>query len=238
MLEKIKKFLEVCQTIREWCKKHPITAIIIGIVLLGLIVAVILFIRWLIIAVFPFLAIAAIIVLACRGEQILDRLFPDPILPPLTLDNNEVCRVVTKFMFDSVSSVRSAISDYVKIPHTVNDMYDNAGFREVYSGVPLLLLHVLRTKNDVSDEDCEYIKNVLQGSVKARLNDGNLVGYLWAVPVASDIPLIKIATVEVSELYIHFGVLLTNTKKSVNAARISDKPTLPPSVDDTDPLFK
>jgi len=95
----------------------------------------------------------------------------------------------------------------------------------------------LNSKKRDKDPDCDYLKIVLQSSVNARLADGYLRGYSWAIPASNAVPLIKVAMLDYSDLYIYVGILLTNNVEVVNAARISDMPTLPEVTDDIDPLF-
>jgi len=95
---------------------------------------------------------------------------------------------------------------------------------------------LLKKDNDITDDDCDYIKNVLQAAVNSRIASGYLLGLYWAFTVSS-YPLIKIAMVEVDEMYINIGILLTNKITSANAANVADKPKPKPNNDFTDPLF-
>jgi hypothetical protein len=138
-------------------------------------------------------------------------------------------------MYDTICQDKP-LDGIVKTPSTVNNLYDTRNYLDLYNQAPILKLRLVR-KNRDADLDCDYLKDILQVSVDARITDGHLRGFTRVIPADRTIPLIKIATLNFSDSFIHIGILLTNTAESFNAARFSDIPALPPKMDDTDPLF-
>ena len=193
-------------------------------------------IEWILILLIIALAVAIYFIIEFKDEIVV--YIKTMFAPPLTLENDDVCWIITQFLFNVISAVNNVLNEYIKPPKTENDLYDISSFRSSLYNAPTLKLHLLKKQTELSDDDLDYIKNVIQGSIKARLLDGFLIGYTWAVPVVADVPLVKIAVVECSEMYIHLGVLLTNTQASVKAAVMSDKAKSLTKTDDTDPLFK
>jgi hypothetical protein len=185
--------------------------------------------------VLPTLILIIFIICVFFGDAISALLTPKEPEPLLTLGDDGVSWEVTKFMFEAVSSVGNVLTEVVYAPKTSNDLYDGTDYRGMYNGATLLKHRLVKKQADI---DPGYVKSVLQGSVDARVRDGYLSGFAWAVASAVDVPVVKVATIALSDMYIHFGILLTNTEVSVQAARLSDNPAPPPSVDGTDPLFK
>ena len=234
-MERIRKlkqqFLEEYGKFCEWIKERPrnvVIAIICTIVIIAIVV--------LIIRILPLLLITGGLVLIYKDDikafvhkYLRKRKFPN-------LEDDEVCYEVTKFMHKTVCTDKP-LDEAVRTPSTIHDTYESNDYRELYNGVTMLKLRFIR-KNRDKDPDCEYLKIVLQSSVNARLADGYLQGFNWAISVNNTVPLIKIAMLDCSDLYIYIGILLTNSADVVNAARISDTPTLVQVADDTDPLFE
>lgn len=216
--------------LHEWLKANPRNMAIAAICFIAIIAGMVLLIR-----ILPLILTAGVILWAFSDyiKAFLLRFFGIHRLP--NLEDDEVCFVVTKFMHKSLC-VDKPLDEATRTPPTVHDIYDNNDYRDLYNGVPMLKLRLIR-KNRDKDPDCDYLKIVLQTSVTARLADGYLRGYSWAIPASNAVPLIKIAMLDYSDLYIHIGILLTNSVEVVNAARISDMPTLPQTTDDIDPLF-
>jgi len=212
--------------LHEWLKENPQNMAIAAICLIAIIAGMVLLIR-----ILPYILLAVLILWAFSDEIL--RLFGRHRLP--NLEDDGLCFVVTKFMHKAICTDKP-LDENAKTPSTVHDTYDNNDYRDLYNGVTLLKLRLIR-KNRDKDPDCDYLKIVLQSSVNARLADGYLRGYSWAIPASNAVPLIKIAMLDYSDLYIHIGILLTNSVEVVNAARISDMPTLPQTTDDIDPLF-
>jgi len=154
----------------------------------------------------------------------------------ITFKNDSICREVAILIFNAVSEVGNVIEKFVHIPQIVEDLYDALEYRGVYNKAVILKLRLYKTLSEVSHDDLEYIKNVLQAAVNARISGGYLNGFSWAVAV-SGFPLIKIATLECSKIYVNIGILLTNTRESANAAYLSDKSKQPSDNDFNDPLF-
>jgi hypothetical protein len=217
----------------DWVISNPVKFI----VFLALL-ALIIFLGYLLVKliILPLLGFAFLIWILCDCP--IPKL-PEKQPPPPILDDDSICQEVTKGVFAAVSGAGSSLGSFIVIPSKTTAIFDNSDYRGVYNGTTSLKLRFLKKREvEISPEDCEYIRNVLQFEIEAWLLDGYLQGLLWAVPVAADVPLIKIAAVKPLKLYISITVLLTNTIASVQAARLSDKLTLPPSADDTDPLFK
>jgi hypothetical protein len=200
---------------------------------LAVVVGLVLFIK----IVLPTLILAAFVVWYFFGNAI-SAIMSASMTQPLTLDDDNVAWEVTTFFHSAAISVGDVLTGFTSAAATANDLFDGADYRGTYNNAPVLKLRFLRKQKDVSPDDCGYIKNALQGAAFARLRDGHLVGHAWAVPAVGNVPLIKIAAVTYSAAYIHIDILLTNTADSVNAARISDNPAPPPSVDGIDPLFR
>jgi hypothetical protein len=161
----------------------------------------------------------------------------EPIELP-NLENDEVCRAVTQFMFHAISSVCNVLAGFLHAPGTVSDIYDIRDFRDMSHRAIVLKLRLWH-RQPISPDDCHYIRNALQGGVDGRLQDGYLSGYVWAVPLVGDVPLIRIASVEPTSNHVQVTVLLTNKRVSVEAARLSDVRTPPPGGGDSnDPLFE
>jgi len=159
-------------------------------------------------------------------------------IPFSTLENNAVCWEVTQFFYKALSQTTEILNEFCYLPKTANDLYDPKAFLSAYNNAPLLNLRLLAKNKEISSEDLKFLKPALQSVADARVLDGELIGYLWAVPLTNTTPLLKIAMVEKTGLYLHIGVLLTNTPASVQAAQLSDKPMPLLTADDKDPLFK
>ena len=233
ILEIAKKMWANCKAFWLWVRICPRNAVISAGVFLAVILGLVLFVK----IVLPILLLIAFVVWLFFGDTI-SAFLAALLTPPLALDDDGVAWEVTTFFHGAASSAGDVLTGFVSAAATANDLFDGADYRGTYNNVPILKLHMLRKQKDITPDDCSYIKNALQGAVSARLRDGHLVGYVWAIPAAGNVPLIKIAAVTCSATYIHIDILLTNTPESVKAARISDKPAPPPSVDGTDPLFR
>jgi len=212
--------------LHEWLKENPRNMAIAAICFIAIIAGMVLLIRFL-----PLILTAGLILWAFSDEIL--RLFSKHSQP--NLEDDAVCFVVTKFMHKSLC-VDKPLDEARKTSPTVHDIYDNNDYRDFYNGVPMLKLRLIR-KNRDKDPERDYLKIVLQTSVNGRLADGYLRGCPWAIPASNAVPLIKVAMLDYSDLYIHIGILLTNSIEVVNAARKSDMPTLPQTTDDIDPLF-
>ena len=157
----------------------------------------------------------------------------------LTLQDDGVCWEIAKAYHNIFSSVSGVLSEFVVMPATVNDIYDQASYKTAYKGVSCLRLNLLlKNGKDVTEDDCKFIKIAVQKSSNARILDGHLAGFSWAVPYADNTPILKIASVECAGKELWFTILLTNNEKSVQAAKKSDKPPIKETTDDTDPIFK
>lgn len=231
-----RKVMRAIKVSWNWiCQRHR-NAIIAASVFLLTVLNLILFVKF----VLPAIVGIVLLIVIFFGEQITDILesrTPTPPMPCLTLENTDVCWEITNFMNAIITESFNILDAYCIRPETINDIFNPDFYITAYNNVPMLTLHLLRKQADISDEDCAYLKNVLQNKVNARFRDGYFFGYLWAVPAAYNVPLLKIVSVERTEMYLHFNILLTNTPASVQAARLSDRPTPPPRVDDIDPLF-
>ena len=216
--------------LHEWLIENPRNMAIAAICFIAIIAGMVLLIR-----ILPFIFATGLIlwVFSDGIEALRLRFFGKYRLP--NLEDNEVCFVVAKFMHKAICTDKP-LDENAKTPSTVHDTYDNNDYRDLYNGVPMLKLRLIR-KNRDKDPERDYLKIVLQTSVNGRLADGYLRGYSWAIPASNAVPLIKVAMLDYSDLYIHIGILLTNSVEVVNAARISDMPTLPQTTDDIDPLF-
>lgn len=233
MKVKLFKFYNFCKILWAWIRKSPLNAVIAAIIFLAIVFGLVLFVK----IVLPSLLVCVIVGYVFFGNTISAWLSAKTTPQQQTLENGGVCWSITTFAFGAVSSVSNAISEFIHAPYSANGIYDNSDYISVFNDAPLLKLRLLR-KHSNTPPDCGYIKNVLQGAVDARLRDGHLYGYAWAVPAALDVPLVKVATVDFSDMYIHVGLLLSNTAESVYAARISDNPSPQVYADDTDPLFR
>jgi hypothetical protein len=233
-MERIKKlilqFLDNCKRFYEWLKKRPRNVVIAVICFTVIIAVAILLIRFL-----PYIFTAGVILWAFGDDikSFFQKLFGRFKLP--NLENDSVCFEVTKFMHKTISEGKP-LDEAVKTPSTVSDTYDINDYLNFYNGAPKLDLRLIRKNRDKNPER-DFLKIGLQTSVNARLADGYLLGYIWAVPADDTIPLIKVAALDYCDLFVHIGILLTNNAKSVNAARISDMPTIFQVADDIDPLF-
>lgn len=157
------------------------------------------------------------------------------VLP--NFENNAVCQTVTNFFLGVFSSSRDVLNKYCSMPCTVNEIYNPNDYIGVLYNAPTLRLQLLLTA-DIPPEEHNYIKSVLQEKITARLLDGNLAGYWWAVNRAENVPILKIANMEKEGMYLIISILLTNNDNSVNAARQSDKPPPPPPTsNDKDDIF-
>jgi len=214
-----------------WIRQRPLNAVIAGVIFLTVVIGAILFIQF----VLPTL-VAIVFIIVFFWDDISKRL-PQDAPPLLTLDDNGVCWQVTAFMFLIFSSMKEVLGSFTILPSSINDIYHHDNYRGAYNHSTILKLHLQRNQKDVTPADCDYIKKALQAGIDARLRDGHLAGNGWAAPASYNVPLIKVIDVRASELYIHIDILLTNTDKDVQAARLSDRPAPPPSTDDTDPLF-
>jgi len=227
-IEKLKlQLVNSYMRLHEWLQKDPKNMAIAAICLIAIIAGVVLLIR-----ILPYILMAGLILWAFSDE--IFRLFGKH--RPPNLEDDGVCFEVTKFMHKAICTDKP-LDEVTRTPPTVHDTYDNNDYRDLYNGVTMLKLRLIR-KNRDKDPDCDYLKIVLQTSVNGRLADGYLRGYFWAIPVSNAVPLVKVAMLDYSDLYIHIGILLTNSVDVVNAARMSDMPTLPQATDDTDPLFE
>jgi len=213
-------------SLHEWLQKDPRNMAIAAICLIAIIAGMVLLIR-----ILPYILVAGLILWAFSDDIL--RLFGKHILP--NLEDDGVCFVITKFMHKAICTDKP-LDEATKTPPTVHDTYDSNDYRDLYNGITMLKLRLIR-KNRDKEPDCDYLKIVLQTSVNARLADGYLRGYFWAIPASNAVPLIKVAMLDYSDLYIYIGILLTNSALAVNATRISDMPTLPQTTDDIDPLF-
>jgi len=229
-MERIKKLLDKCKNFYEWLQEHPLNTLI-ALLWLNVTMGVVIFVTPIIWWIFT----AAVILWAFSDDikAHYRKIFGKSILQ--NLEDGGICFQTTKFMYNAIC-VDKPLDEVARTPSSVNSIYDNSDYSELYNGVTMLKLRVIR-KNRDKEPDCEYLKIVLQDSVNARLADGYLRGYPWAISANSTVPLIKVATFAYSNLYIHIGILLTNSQVCVNAAQISDTPTLPKVADDTDPLF-
>jgi len=221
----------LCRDFWVWIRVRPVNVVIAANVFLAVIIGLVMFIN----IVLPTLILGVLVIIVFKDE--LSGLLPQREPPPLTLYDDAVCWEITKLILDSYSSVSSALNEFVHAPNNANDMYNTADFRGVYNDATILKLHFLRKQKDISNGDCDYIKNVLQSAVDGRLRDGYLSGCAWAVPVIANVPIVKISSIECSALYINVDILLTNETKSVNAAQLSDKPSQPLATNDADSLF-
>ena len=154
----------------------------------------------------------------------------------LTLKDEHVQNELLNFMFEAISSVNSIISEFAMPPKIVTDIYDSSNCIGTNNNAHILKLHLLRKRNDITNDDCNYIKNALQSAVNSRIQSGYLC-HKWAFTTAR-VPIIKVMTVTFSALFIHFDILLTNNDKSIAAAILADYPTPSTLTDSVDPLFK
>jgi len=226
----ISKLLEKYKRFRGWLQKNPRNIVIAVVCFVAVIAVSILVTRF-----FSYIFTAVLVLWAFSDEikAFFKRFFNKRKLP--NLEDDGVCFETTKFMHRVICEDKP-LDEIVRTPPTVHSIYDNNDYRELYNDVTMLKLRLIR-KNRDKDPDCDYLKIVLQDSVIARLADGYLRGYLWAVPTDSTVPLIKVTTFDYSDLYVYIGILLTNNLDCVNAARISDMPVLTEAADDADPLF-
>ena len=238
IIKNLKILAEAIKKCWEWaCKsrRNAIIAAVISVVVIALVILLGIFLIWLL----RILALIIVALLLFLGEEIVDLLHSLKHSTKLQdLDDDSVAGEVTTFMHNTVTDVGDVLSGYVGMPSTVYDMYDGSNFREKYCGANVLKLQLLKKPKDIQNDDLTYIKHALQGAVKSRIQGGYLYGHPWAISAAPDIPLIKIAYVKNTPVYINIGVLLVNNSISVNAARNADKPIVKPSVDSADPLFK
>jgi hypothetical protein len=160
---------------------------------------------------------------------------------PISLKNNEVGWEAAQFMFLVFVKAADILGEFMHVPRTVQEIYDPdpKARLTVYNKAPLLRLRVMAKRRVFNNEDLMYIANVVQSLVDARIEAGYWIGSAWTVPkVAVDVPILKIVNAECVGIYIYFGILLTNTHISAEAARISGSPVPLLSVDDEDPLFR
>jgi len=150
-------------------------------------------------------------------------------------ENPTVCWTILNFIFGVFESLNDVLGKYCSKFNVVDDIYDKTSCIGTLYNAPIFRLKLLLINHEITTEDCNFIKNAIQGRVNARIQ--NIAGYFWAVPKLCEIPLIKIAEVEKEGIYLIISVLLTNNETSVNAAYESDNPKLPPSSDDTDTIF-
>lgn len=229
-MERIKKLVQQlvgnCIRLRAWLQENPRNIAIAAICSVAITATAVLLIR-----ILPYLIVAGLLLWIFSDE--LKAFFRRFRLP--NLEDDEVCFETAKFMHKSICEGKP-LDEIAKTPPTVHGIYDNNDYREMYNGVTKLKLRLVR-KNRDKDPDCDYQRIVLQDSVNARLADGYLRGYSWAIPANNTVSLLKVATFDYSDLYIYIGILLTNNQACVNAARISDTPTPPQATGDTDPLF-
>ena len=149
--------------------------------------------------------------------------------PPLpNLDDDDVCQEVCNTVFDTVINASDILDENIYPPNTVNDMYDSLNYRGMYNDAHILKVRFYAKLNSSAYYN-QRIRDVLQGKLNARVNEGHM-SFKWAKQADTNIPLIKIATVEHSANFFHVGILLTNIKVSVEAARISDSSTPQPVI--------
>lgn len=228
------KVIRIYKQIIEWiCKRLPHNAIIAAIIFLLVVIGLVLFMKY----VFPVLLVTMILVGAFFGHIIINAKIAQYNASQQRINNVDfICWELTKFIFSAISNVSEALKAFVFMPNSPHDISDRFNYRGVYNGATILKLRLLRKPKDISKADMAFIKNVLQSAIDTRLLEGFLDGYGW-IPLADDIPLVKIAVIGVSPLYIDISVLLTIDHASIHAARLSDNPPVPPSTDDSDPLF-
>ena len=224
------QLLDKCKMFYEWLQESPLN-ILIALICLSTIIEIAILLKP--ILLYLLMVGFALIIFNNEIKKFFSRIFGKRILP--NLEDDEICFETTRFMHGAICEGKS-LDEVTKTSSSVHSIYDNNDYRELYNSVNMLKLRLIR-KNRDKDPDCYYLKIALQDSVSARLADGYLQGYSWAIPKNNTIPLIKVATLDYSDLYIYIGILLTNSVESVNAARISDTPTLPKAIDDIDPLF-
>ena len=214
----------------EWVKASPRNIAITVICSLAIIAGVAIFIR-----ILPYLILAGIVIWAFSEEikAFFLWLFIKFRLP--NLENDGVCFAVTRLVHQSII-IGKPLDGVADTPSEVYDLYNANDYLDIYNDAIILNLRLTRKSQD-KIPDCNFLKVKLQASINARVTAGHLLGRLWAIPLDSIVPLIKVAMLDYSDLYIHIGILLTNRIESVNAARISDIPAPSPVVDDVDPLF-
>jgi hypothetical protein len=235
-MQKLKQFIEMLEFLCGWVTAKP-RNLIISVVFL---VSVFLGLYYFATVVIPFLIVligVTIFLCVCFAENISTIIMANTKVALITLEDYEVRGIVKRCIFEAISSNWGAYSDKCILPKSINDIADITTEFEKFNNAPMLKIHLLRKQPDLSDEDLAYMRNAQQGTVNARVQDGFLHGYQWAVQFNIDVPLLKVATIEATATYLHFGILLTNTAVSVQAARLSDKPSVAMSADDTDPLF-
>jgi hypothetical protein len=210
----------------EWIKKRPRNAVIAVTSTALSVVGLVLLIKF----VLPLLALLGFFYWVFADGHL-------KIPQVQTFDNTEICDIVTRHIFQMIHSIKDSISDFCAIPKLVTGLYDPNNFRVLYNSVPMLRLRVLSKNRQIDEDNCEYLKQALQRAVDTGCEAGFLRGYNWAVKAAPDLPLLKIATVEIVGRDIVIGILLVNTALSAEAARKSDDIVVTSIPNDSDPLF-
>ena len=177
-----------CKKLYEWVKQSTRNMVVSAVCLIVIIAVLVLIIRffW-----YFVLAVTAIWVFWEDIIWFFQKLFGR--FKRLTLEDDGVCFAVTKFMYDTICEDKP-LEEITKTPSsTVRKLYDTSNYLDVYNEAPILKLRLVRKNRDI-DIDCDYLKDILQISVDARITDGHLQGYTWAIPADKTVPLIKVAT--------------------------------------------
>lgn len=218
------------QQLGKWMNEDPRNIVIVILCSIAIIAGAVLLIN-----ILPYLLLVAVVLFAF-SDEIKDFFSSQGIgVRRLTLDTHEVYQVITRFMF-AVINTRQILDGVTAPLASINDIYDPRDFLGNFNGVPLLKLRLMR-RNLQTALDTDFLRVALQTFIDARLLDGYLIGYPWAIPADVTTPLVKVATVYADGRYLYIEILLTNSTEGVNASRLADTPALTQSGDDIDPLF-